>query len=374
MALPRLVPKELDPVHHLRVMGRFVRRHLKKPGLPPGTVVHTGPKKEERARVSYIDYDAQHATEREDVADLAVLWGLRDSPSVSWVNVDGLHDTALIERIGERFGIHPLVLEDIVSTGQRPKLEEHEEYLYVVVPMLSIDASTGTVHEEQVSVVLGPTWVLTFQERSGDVFDPVRERIRGPAGRLKSRGADYLAYALVDAVVDHYFTVLEAIGDAAERMELEVIEEPTGETMNRLHALKREMLMVRRAVWPVRDMLNGLMRTESRLVTEGTKVFLRDVYDHAVRIIDTVEVLRDVTSGMIDLYLSNVSHRTNEVMKTLTVVASIFIPLTFIVGLYGMNFDYMPELDIPWAYPALVGLMVVLAAAMVWHFRRRGWL
>jgi magnesium transporter len=290
------------------------------------------------------------------------------------MNVDGLHEVELIRELGDRLSIHPLVLEDIVSTGQRPKVEEHESYLYVVLPMLSIDPKTGAVHDEQVSVVLGASWVLTFQERVGDVFDPVRERIRSPAGRIRAHGADYLAYALVDAVVDHYFAVLEAIGDTAERLEIEVMDEPGPDAMHRLHALKREMLMVRRAVWPVREMVNGLIRTESPLVTDATKVFLRDVYDHAVRIIDTVEVLRDVTSGMIDLYLSNVSYRTNEVMKTLTVIASIFIPLTFIAGLYGMNFAFMPELEVRWGYPALLGVMAVVAFGMVWHFKRRGWL
>jgi magnesium transporter len=295
-------------------------------------------------------------------------------PVVSWINVEGLHDVDLIREIGERLHVHPLVLEDVVSPGQRPKLEEHEGYMYIVIPMLEIDPASATVQDEQLSLILGHDHVVMFQERPGDDFDPVRERIRAAGSRIRSRGADYLAYALLDAVVDHYFTVLESIGDAAEGMELEVLEDNSPRTMHRLHALKREMLMVRRAVWPVREMLNALIRTESPLIGDATKVYLRDVYDHAVRIIDTVEVLRDVVSGLIDLYLSSISHRTSEVMKSLTVMASIFIPLTFIVGLYGMNFAFMPELRIPWAYPVLLVVMLTIAIGMLWHFRRRNWI
>ncbi len=296
------------------------------------------------------------------------------SPAITWLNVQGVHEVELIEELGERHSIHPLVLEDIVNAGQRPKVEEHDGYLFVVLPMLSLDPDTGTVLDEQLSLILGSNYVLTFQERAGDDFDAVRERIRKPDARIRGLGADYLAYALIDAVIDHYFAILEAIGDAAELVEEEVVERPTPNTMHRLHALKREMLMVRRAVWPVRDMINALARSESPLVTESTHVYLRDVYDHAIRIIDTVEVLRDVVGGIMDLYLTSLSNRTNDVMKTLTVIASIFIPLTFLAGVYGMNFEFMPELAWRWAYPSLMGLMVVLGVGMLWMFKRRGWL
>jgi magnesium transporter len=288
--------------------------------------------------------------------------------------VEGLHDLDLIRALGERFGLHPLVLEDMVSLGQRPKVEDHGSYLFIVVPMLTLDAGTGTVRDEQVSMILGANYVLTIQERQGDDFDAVRERIRVPTAKIRGMGADFLAYALIDSIVDHYFAVLEAIGDAAEIAEGEVVDRPGPHTIHHLHALKREMLVVRRAVWPVRDMVNNLVRTESPLVGEPMKVYLRDVYDHTVRIIDSVEVLRDVQSGIMDLYLSSLSHRTNEVMKTLTVIASIFIPLTFVAGVYGMNFDFMPELSWPWAYPAVLAAMLIIALGMLWGFRRRGWI
>lgn len=362
-----------DPVHSIRVLGRFVRRKGKLAGSAPGTLVHSGVKKVDRVRITFLDYDQDGLNERE-VADIAETWPLRDSPTVSWVNVDGLHDVELVQRIGDHFGVHPLVLEDVVSTGQRPKIEEYDDHLYVVVAMMAWDPTARQVREEQLSLILGPHWVITFQERVGDAFDPVRERLRQERGRIRTAGADYLAYALIDAIVDQYFHVLEGVGTETERLELEVLDAPTRETMHRLHHLKREMIVVRRSIWPVRDLTNGLVRAESVLIQEPTKVFIRDVYDHSIQIIDAVESLRDVISGMIDLYLSNISFRTNEVMKVLTIMASIFIPLTFMAGVYGMNFEVMPELSLPWAYPALWGLMISVAVGMVIYFRRKGWL
>jgi magnesium transporter len=355
-------------------MGRFVRRQLKKPGLPPGTVVHTGPKPAERPRVSYIDYDAQHFAEREDVQDLSVLWGLCDSPTVSWVNVDGVHDTRLIEQIGERFGIHPLVREDIAHVGQRPKLEEYDEYLYLVLYQLEWEGKEEMVTEEQISLVLGPNYLFSFQERPGDDFGVTRERLRTGQGRVRERGPDYLMYALLDATVDNYFTILNHIGLVTEHLELELLENPNQATMRTLQLVKRELLVVRRAIWPLRDVLASLLRSESRLIKEDTWVYLRDVEDHALRVLEAVETLRDVVSGMIDLYLSQVAHRTNEAIKVLTVMAGIFIPLTFIVGVYGMNFEYMPELQSRWGYPAVwVGMIAIAGGLLLW-FRKRGWL
>ncbi len=362
-----------NPVRKLRVMGRFVRRRAKSAGAPPGTLVHTGPKRMEAVRVSFLDYDADHLDEQA-VERIQEVWPFRDSPTVSWVNIDGLHDTDLIQQVGDHFGIHPLVLEDILSVGQRPKIEEYDGYLYVVLSMLMWNEDSREVEDEQLSLILGPNYVFTFQERMGDVFDPVRERLRSAKGRIRGRGNDYLAYALIDAVVDRYFHVLEAIGAITEELELEVLEDPDRSTMERLHHLKREMVVIRRAIWPVRDLTNGLARSDSPLIQQETRVYLRDVYDHTVQIIETVEGLRDVVSGMIDLYLSNVSNRTNEVMKVLTIMASIFIPLTFMAGIYGMNFDFMPELHMRWAYPTLWGLMVVVAGTMLLYFKRKGWL
>ena len=363
----------VDPVRQIRVLGRFVRRQLKRPGAAPGTLVHTGARRMDEVRVTVLDYDERELRERV-VTDLGQVWPLRDSATVSWVNVDGLHDVELVRGLGEHFGIHPLALEDVLSPGQRPKAEEYDGHLFIVLSMLGWNAERVQVEDEQVSLVLGPRWVLTFQERVGDHLDPVRERLRQGKGRIRTRGADYLAYAIVDALVDHYFHVMENVGAVTEELELEVLERPTRETMERLHHLKRELVVVRRAAWPLRDLTNGLARSDSPHIQQPTKVFLRDVYDHTVQIIDTVEGLRDVVSGTIDLYLSNISHRTNEVMKVLTIMASIFIPLTFLAGIYGMNFDRMPELHVAWAYPALLVLMLVVAGGMVLYFRRKGWL
>jgi magnesium transporter len=366
----------LDPRQTLRaarVVGRFVRRQVKGAGAAPGTLVHTGEKKMERVRIRSIDYDVDGIREAE-LDDLGAVLPLRDTASVSWINIDGLHDVDIVRDLGEHFGLHPLVLEDIVHVGQRPKEDVYDGYDAIVLPMLAWDDEGGFVREEQLSLIVGPTWVITFQERVGDAFEPVRERLRGSKGRIRARGADYLAYALIDAVVDHYFTVLERIGTRTEELEIEVLESPEPRTMARLHRLKRELIVLRRAVWPVRDLLNGILRGESERFSDETRVFVRDVYDHSVQAIETVESLRDVVSGSIDLYLSTVSHRTNEVMKVLTIMASIFIPLTFMAGIYGMNFENMPELAVPWAYPALWAAMVAVALGLVVYFRRKGWM
>jgi magnesium transporter len=366
----------IDPFHPLKTMkvvGRFVRRQVKRSGSAPGTLVHTGEQKMEKIRVRFLDYDAEALQERE-VTSLREVWPLRDSPTVSWINVDGLHDLDLVQEVGEHFGLHPLVLEDLVHVGQRPKEEEYEGYVYVVLPMLSWNRDQGSLDDEQLSLILGPNWVMTFQERVGDVFEPVRERLRSAKGRIRTRGVDYLAYALIDAVVDRYYEVLEGVGDATEVLELQVLDDPTTDSMARLHHLKRELVALRRSVWPVRDVINGLLRAETPLIQAETRVFFRDVYDHSVQVIESVEALRDVVSGAIDLYLSNVSNRTNEVMKVLTIMASIFIPLTFMAGIYGMNFEYMPELAVRWAYPALWAAMILVAGGLVVFFRRRGWL
>lgn len=371
--LPHLIPDAINPIHQMRVVGRLVRRAVKKPGSAPGTLVHTGTKKVERIRIRYLDYDPGQLSEAE-VEVIDTCFPLKDSPTVSWINIDGLHDVELVRSVGERFGWHPLLLEDIVGVGQRAKVEEYDGYLYVVLPMLSWDEKRRQVVDEQLSLILGERYVFTFQERFGDVFENVRERLRHSRGRIRNRGVDYLAYALVDAVVDHYFAVLEAIGDVTERLEEEVLTQPSQRTLIQLHDLKRELIQVRRAVWSVRDMLAALVRDESERFTQETEVFLRDVHDHAVQVVDTVEALRDVVSSAVDLYLSMVGFKTNEVMKVLTIMASIFIPLTFFAGIYGMNFEYMPELGVPWAYPTLLGLMVVMAVGMVIFFRRKGWM
>jgi len=362
----------MNPLRQLRVMGRLVRRVTKTPGSAPGTLVHTGPKHMEEVRFHVIRYGVESLAEAspENVDECLALL---DSDAVTWVNVDGLHDTDVVEKIGRRMGWHRLLLEDIVSVGQRAKVEEYEDCVYVVMPMLRWDATVAQVREEQVSIVLGPGYVFTFQERQGDVFERVRERARTGRGLIRKSGADYLTYALLDAVVDHYFSALEGVGHLTEELEEAVLDAPDQGIMHRLHELKRELIALRRAIWPVRDLLGMLQRSDVPIFGAPTKVFLRDVHDHSVQVMDTVEALRDVVSGMVDLYLSNVSFRTNEVMKVLTIMATVFIPLTFLVGVYGMNFRHMPELEWAWAYPALWAVMLALAAGMVFAFRKKGW-
>jgi magnesium transporter len=280
----------------------------------------------------------------------------------------------IIEKVGQHFDIHPLTLEDVVSTGQRPKVEDFENYLFVVLKMLSFDESTGHISSEQISLILGKHYLFSFQEQAGDVFDQVRQRIRQAKGRIRRSGCDYLAYALTDAVVDHYFGVLEKLGEKIEDLEEELLKEPTLKTLQTIHSLKREILYFRKQVWPLREVLSALVKDQSNLIEDMTQVFLRDVYDHTIQVIDTIESLRDVLSGLQDLYLSTISNRMNEVMKVLTMMATIFIPLTFIAGIYGMNFEYMPELKWKWSYPVLWGVLVAIFVSMLIWFKRKRWL
>jgi len=356
-----------------RPVKRLLRALPKKPGAAPGTLVYTGPERSEPVIVRLLEYDRDVLDER-TLSHQADFHELAENARLTWLNVDGLNDLDLIQAMGSAFELHPLVMEDLVHTGQRPKFEEYDEYLFVVLRMLTLNAGGLSVRSEQVGIIIGDGHVLSFQERAGDVWEAVRERIRGASGRIRSRGADYLAYALIDAIVDHYFHILEAFAEQVESLEEEVLGSPTQETMHRIHNLRQEMFVVRRAVWPLRELANSLVRTESSLIDSGTGVYLRDVYDHTVQVMDSAETMREVVSGLMDLYLSSVSNRMNEVMKVLTIMASIFIPLTFLAGIYGMNFEVMPELGIPWAYPTLLGLMGAVAIGLLLFFRKRGWL
>jgi magnesium transporter len=342
-----------------------------KVGLPPGTLVHTGEQKTDRPAITLITYDAQHYTMR----TLHTPDELPAAPAdgVMWINVDGLHQVEVIDAIGRRFGVHPLVLEDIVSVGQRPKLEDYGDHLDLVLQMVE-GQPHGRLTTEQISLVITRNVVLSFQEREGDFFDPVRERIKNGKGRSRTMGADYLIYVLIDTIVDHYFAPLEQLGEAAEQVELSIADTPHPRTMHDLHALKRQLILVRKAVWPLRDVVSGLERCASPLFRDATRVYLRDLHDHAIRAIDTVETLRDLLASLLDLYVSNLTRRLNEVMKVLTIVATIFIPLTLITGIYGMNFRYMPELEWRWGYPAVMGGMLAIGVAMVLYFRKKRWL
>ena len=352
---------------------RLIKRRPRRADLPPGTLVHIGDKKTETTGLTLIDYDAHELQERtlNSVAECAAR---RDLDTVTWFNIDGLHEVEVIEQCGKLFGIHPLVLEDIVNTDQRPKVEDYDDYVFAVVKMLRWDETAKEVRTEQVSMVLGPHYLLTFQERPGDVFEPVRERIRNSKGRIRKKGPAYLAYALVSAVVDSYFAVLEKVGDEIEGLETKVLDAPSIEEQQRIYRLKREMILLRRSVWPLREAVGTLAKGESSQVDDDSATFFRDVYDHTIHVAETVEMFRDTLSGLLDLYLSSVSNRMNEVMKVLTIIATIFIPLTFVAGIYGMNFEHMPELKLEWGYAAVWVVMLIVGASMIVFFRRKKWL
>jgi len=280
----------------------------------------------------------------------------------------------IIEKMGNHFNIHPLVLEDILNTGQRPKMEDFVDYIFVVLKMLYYDEKENEVRAEQVSVILGSNYVISFQETEGDVFDPIRERIRNDRGRIRKMGADYLAYALIDIIVDNYFAILEKLGEKIEDIEDELVTNPALETLQSIHSLKREMIFLRKSVWPLREVINRLERWESPLINKSLDIYLRDMYDHTIQVIDSIETFRDMLSGLLDIYLSSVSNRMNEIMKVLTIIATIAIPLTVITGLYGMNFQFMPELQWQWSYPIVLLAMLTLGLLMIRYFRRRKWI
>ena len=354
-------------------MPRFIKKTSKKAGLSPGTLVHIGEKKAETAKFALINYDQEQLHERE-LATIDESFPYKSTPLVTWINIDGLHEIDIIEKIGHHFDIHPLTLEDIVNTGQRPKAEDYDDYIFIVFKMLFYDDASTHITSEQVSLILGAHYLISFQEKEGDVFNFVRERIRKAKGRIRKSGPDYLTYALIDATVDHYFFILERVGEKLEQIEEELLENPKPQTLQSIHSLKREMIYFRKQVWPIRELLNHLMHEESQLVQESSHIFFRDIYDHTIQVIDSIESMRDVLTGLLDLYLSTLSNKMNEVMKVLTIMATIFIPLTFVAGIYGMNFKFMPELEWKWSYPVLWGVLVTIFVFMLFWFKRKRWL
>ena len=334
--------------------SRHFKKMSTKAGAPPGTLMHVGEQKIEHVRLTVVDYDDK-ALEEIQVNDINELFSYCDNLRSTWVNVDGVHDTEIIGRIGQHFDIHPLTLEDILNTNQRPKYEDYDKYLYIVVKMLRYAPGSRSVMSEQISLILTPNVLLSFQESEGDVFAGVRDRLHKGRGRIRSAGCGYLAYALLDAIVDHYFIILENIG-----MDIEELEE--------------QVPFLRKQIGSMRELVAGLSKESMSLIGSATIVYLRDVYDHAIQAIETAESFRDLLAGLLDLYLSTLSYKMNEVMKVLTIMATIFIPITFIAGVYGMNFKYMPELEWPWGYGFVWGVMIVVAAAMIFYFKKKRWL
>ena len=353
--------------------------HRAPPGAPPGTLLAAPGASPAAIRVIAYGPNRHEDREVDDVEALAALLDrdLAGDWPVVWINVDGLGDLEAVRALGERFGLHPLAVEDVVHNHQRAKVERFEGHDFLVARMVK---HVGALDSEQVSFFLGQRWLLTFQERPGDVFDAVRRRIAAGQGRIRGMGADYLMYALLDSLIDAYFPVLEAYDDKLEALELEVLANPDEAVVGRLYAIKTDLMVLRRAVWPLREAASSLMRDPSPQISDETRIFLRDCYDHTVQLIDLVESWRELASGLMDLYLSQVSFRMNEVMKVLTIISTVFIPLSFVVGLYGMNFDTsaspwnMPELGWRYGYPVLLLGMATAVAGMLLYFRRKGWM
>jgi len=354
-------------------MSLFLKKSSKKAGLPPGTVVFVGEKKVEEIRITIIDYDENHYAERE-VKNIEECFSYKDTPSISWINIDGVHQVDIIEKLGAHFVLHPLLQEDVVNTHQRPKFDEFEDHLFIVLRMFFLNEEENELQGEQISLIVGATFVISFQERQGDVFDQVRERLRNGKGRIRKKGSDYLAYSLIDAIVDSYYNILEGLGENIESLQEQMVSEPRQEDLQIIQHIKRDMLYFRKSVWPLRELISGLARSESTLIKEDVLVYVRDVYDHVIQAIDTIETFRDMLSAMLDIYLSSVGNRMNQVMKVLTIIATIFIPMTFLAGIYGMNFKYMPELE--WRYAYLVFWLVVVTVfiIMIALFKKKKWL
>ncbi len=355
------------------MLYRLRKRGAMQAGLAPGTLVHIGRERAEAVKVSMLEYTREQFRQ-EELQTVEECFVPLAPASTRWINVDGIHQLDVIEKLGAHYQLHPLALEDVVNTEQRPKLDDYEDYLFVVVKMFFYHEDTHALEAEQVSLFVKDQLVISFQERAGDAFDPIRERLKNGKGKIRKQGADYLAYALIDAIVDHYFVIMESLGERVEEVQEQLIGNPDSQILRQIHTLKREMLFLRKSVWPLREVINGLLREESPLIHKDTVLYLRDVYDHTIQVIDAIETFRDMLSSMVDLYLSSVSNKMNEVMKVLTIIATIFIPLTFIAGVYGMNWHYMPELRWHWGYFTVLGVMAAIAIGMLIYFKRKKWL
>ena len=359
-------------------MPKLIRKS-KLTGQPPETLLYEGRAKSKQIEITVFDYD-EHAFLEKDVSAVEECISFRDTPSVTWLNVDGVHRIDILEKLTSCYEIHHLVLEDILNINQRPKMEDFGEYVYIVAKMLTFDAAKDDIADEQVSMILGKNFLISFQEeKQGDVFDGIRQRIRTGKGRIRKMGADYLTYALLDAIVDSYFTVLERISERVEALEETLIANPGPAVLHTINKLKRNLIFLRKSVWPLREVVHGLTQVETNLLTENAMVYYRDIYDHVIQVVDTIEAFRDTVSGMLDIYLSSLSHKLNQIIKVLTIIATIFMPLTFIAGIYGMNFNSqaspynMPELNWRYGYFFALGIMAAVACGMIFYFKRKKW-
>jgi len=351
-----------------------IKVKAKKAGLAPGTLEYTGARGDQPIIISMINYLGDNFEEK-TVSHIEDIFSVKDTENISWIYIDGVQNAELIEKLGKNFDIHPLVLEDIMHTSQRPKLEDYTKQIFIVLRMFDFDNERQEFKNEQVSFVLGKNYLISFLEDIGDAFEPVRERLRKGGAKLRNSGADYLAYALIDAIVDSYFHLLEKVGEDIEDLEDRLVVSPNKEDLQKVHQLRRDLILLRKSVWPLREVINSMQRNESGMIQKTTEVYLRDVYDHTIQVIETIESYREMVIGMLDIYLSSISNKMNEVMKVLTIISTVFIPLTFLAGVYGMNFDNFPELRKAWMYPWGFWCITCLAiVSMVWFFRKRKWI
>lgn len=352
-------------------MSSKLHKRSGKTGLAPGSLVHVGSQYTEKSKITLIRYHETFFEEKElrSIKDFRVI---SEKEEVRWLNIDGLQDIRLFEDIGEIFGLHPLVLEDILNTDQRPKAEDYGDYIYLVLKNFHGQVN-GDLLSDQVSVILGKNFVLSFQEKESELFKSIKEKISQNKGRIRKEKADYLAHALLDNIVDNYFIVLENMEEKIENLEDDLLRKPDNASLPSIHLLKRKLILLGKSLWPLREAISSLERLESPLINRSTVIYFKDIYDHTIAIIDTVETFKDMLSGILDVYLDTVSNRLNEVMKVLTIIATIFMPLTFIAGIYGMNFKYMPELDMRWGYFGVLGVMLAIALLMLRYFKKKNW-
>lgn len=355
------------------MISKLLKIRAKKVGLPAGTLISVNGRPHHEITISLMDYDASTLIEKKSASLKDCVFYL-DTPRITWINICGVHDITTVGAIGQEFGLHPLMLEDIMSLGQRSKIDDYKDTLYIVAKMLVYNEEKQAVDDEQVSLILGKNFVISFLESSPKIFLPIMERLKQKKSRIRQRGADYLCYSLLDSLVDNYFLILEKVDEKLENLEDELFADANTKTLQKIQQAKREITLLRKSVWPMREVVSNFRRIESPLIQDSTKIYIQDVYDHTIQAIDTIESFRDLSGGMLDIYLSNLSQRMNEVMKVLTVVATIFVPLTFMASLYGMNFDYIPELHWKWGYPTVLATMLVVSLGMLYYFRRKKWI
>lgn len=354
-------------------MAKSLSSSSEKTGLSPGSLVHVGEVFDNDTIITLINYDA-NTLEEKIITRVEEMLPYRDLPSTTWVNVDGLRDVELIRQIGQKFKVHTLVQEDILHTHQRSKFEDFDTYLFMVVKNLSLGLGEFAIEYEQISILVFENFIFTFKEKPTLLFDPIKIRIQNSKGRIRNFGSDYLAYVVLDTVIDEYFSLQDSLDELMEQIEDELLIDPTTATLSTIQQIRRELIFVRKSISPLRELLSGIQRSDSPLIDEKNRRYFADVYDHALRVIEAMESYRELITGMMDIYLSSVNNKMSETMKVLTVFASIFIPLTFIAGVYGMNFDYMPELKMRWAYPALWCFFITISLSLIVYFKRKKWL